>query len=121
MHQSQQLDNPCRPSVLPLEGETEEAYITYFREDIARSKSQIEAASGSAVFALAFPGGVRDTLADVLLRESGIRVTFTTQTGINTIVKGLPQSLFGLKRYNIEGGTTGSQLIEMIESGNNAP
>ena len=115
MHQSSELDNPCRNGVLPIDGESESAYIAAFSEDIARSQSQIEAVTGDAVIAFSFPGGVRDTLADVLLWEAGIRITFVTQTGVNTIVKGLPQSLLGLKRFNIEGGVTGGQLLEMIE------
>ena len=115
MHQSPELDMPCRTGVLPMDDEPEAAYITALREDIKRSISDIEASTGEPVIAFAFPGGVRDTLADVLLWEAGIRVTFTTQTGVNTIVKGLPQSLLGLKRFNIEGGVTGAQLLEMLE------
>ena len=115
MHQTEAFDNPCRDGVLRMEGESEAEYIDHFRNDIKRSRDEIEASTGEHVTALAFPGGKRDTLADVLLREEGIRLTFTTESGINIIVKGLPESLYRLRRFNVEGGVTGTELINMIE------
>ena len=115
MHQSETLDDPCRTGVLRREGEAETAYITHFREDISRSRSEIEDATGEPAFALAFPGGYRDTLADVLLMQEGVRLTFTTESGVNTLIKGLPQSLYRMRRFNVEGGITGAEIIRMIE------
>jgi len=115
MHRSETLDDPWRNGVLRMESEDETVYIEHFREDIARSKLGIEGVTGEKVIALAFPGGQRDILSDMLLYEAGIKLTFTTQHGVSTIVKGLPQSLFRMKRINVEGGVTGAEIIGIIE------
>ena len=35
------------------------------------------------------------------LKEEGIKVTFSVEEGVNEIVKGLPQTLYSLKRFNM--------------------
>ena len=65
----------------------------------------------NSMVALAYPSGKRDTLADVILKENGIKATVTIEEGINEIIKGLPQSLIGLKRFNMDE----SILIEDLE------
>jgi peptidoglycan/xylan/chitin deacetylase (PgdA/CDA1 family) len=98
MHQEPSLDGEnCRTGLLKMAGESETDYVTALRGDITRSRFELEAMTKSPVSALAYPYGVHDLLAEVVLAQLGIRATFTTETGINTIVKGLPQSLFNLK------------------------
>lgn len=46
----------------------------------------------------------------------GIDITLTTQPGTNTIIKGLPQSLLDLKRYQVGNDMTGRELLELLES-----
>jgi peptidoglycan/xylan/chitin deacetylase (PgdA/CDA1 family) len=116
MHQNAKYDDPCRVGLLRNEGETETVYMRVFRDDMAQFTDLIADIGLDPVFALAFPYGEREILADVLLSEMGITVTFTIKSGTNTIIKGLPQSLLGLKRYSVGPETTGDALISRIET-----
>jgi peptidoglycan/xylan/chitin deacetylase (PgdA/CDA1 family) len=98
MHNAEGYDDPLRMGVLRFEGESEEEYVGLFRADFARSRAVLEDASGESVVAFAYPYGLSDTLSAVLLRQMGVRLTFSTEPGVNVIVKGLPQSLYMLKR-----------------------
>lgn len=66
------------------------------------------------IVALAYPSGKWDTLTNVVLRENGIKVTVTIEEGINEIIKGLPQSLFALKRCNMDESVTIAELLEKL-------
>ena len=65
--------------------------------------------------ALAYPSGKYDTLTNVVLNQNGIKLTLSVETGINTIIKGLPQSLYALKRFNIDDSLTGKDIVEIIK------
>ena len=49
----------------------------------------------------------------MVLLENGFDITFTTQPGTNTLVRGLPQSLLGLKRYTVGEDTTPEALLAL--------
>ena len=51
-----------------------------------------------------------DQLAQVVLLENGFDITFTTQPGDNTLVRGMPQSLLGLDRYTVGEDTLFAHL-----------
>ncbi|MDR1588732.1 MAG: polysaccharide deacetylase family protein [Oscillospiraceae bacterium] len=99
MHQVEGRDDPPRPGVLRFADESEEEYIAVLRGDYARSRAEIEAATGESVVAFAYPFGLSDKLSAVLLRQMGVKLTFSTEPGVNEIVKGLPQSLYNLRRH----------------------
>jgi peptidoglycan/xylan/chitin deacetylase (PgdA/CDA1 family) len=100
MHQSEEMDGPgYRYGVVQKDGERESSYIELFAGDIEKSKVQIKEAGGREVIALAYPNGIYDTLSEVLLSQWGIKLTLLTDEGTNTVVKGLPQTLRGLKRF----------------------
>jgi len=104
MHQVERLDgDDCRKGVLQKDNENEADYIEILRADFARSRYELEEGTGHEVFALAYPYGLHNKLSDVVLSQMGVRITFTTEPGINTIVKGLPQSLFNLKICEVSG------------------
>ncbi len=94
----------ARENILRFEDEDEEDYIPLLRNDIRRSIREIQEATN----------GYYDSLSQAVLWEEGIRVTLTTQQGMNTIIKGLPQSLLGLKRFAIDDGISPEKLLEMI-------
>ncbi|MDR1217656.1 MAG: polysaccharide deacetylase family protein [Oscillospiraceae bacterium] len=99
MHQAEGYDSAPRPGVLRLAGESEDGYIALLRADFTRSRAELEAASGGSVAAFAYPYGFSDKLSEVLLRQLGVKATFSIEPGINVLVKGLPQSLYNLKRF----------------------
>jgi len=117
MHEVEKYDGPdYRLGALKKENEAEEEYIEAFNSDYGQSKSLIEERVGNEVFVYTYPHGIVSDLSEVLLKESGNQVTITTQLGMNTVVKGLPQSLNAMKRINVAENTTSELLIETLGS-----
>lgn len=105
-----------RASALPLEGESEEEYAAVLAADLARYEAERQAELGSGFSALAYPGGFYSDLTEVLIHEAGIPVTATIRTDSrNVLVRGLPQSLYALCRFNVTAGMSGDGLIAMME------
>ena len=73
-------------------------------------------ASGESVFALAYPNGIMTDEAAAVFAENGITVTFSTEYRSNTLLRGLPQTLFGLGRYTITDSVTGEELVKLLEN-----
>ncbi|MBR3999609.1 MAG: polysaccharide deacetylase family protein [Clostridia bacterium] len=117
MHQAAQYEmGTPRTCVRPLADETEQDYLAALEEDIRTSIAQLENASGETVFALAYPSGIMTDEAAAVFAENGITVTFSTEYRSNTLVRGLPQTLFGLGRYTITDSVTGDELIRLLEN-----
>lgn len=110
-------DISVRENILKFENETEEEYITALKEDSEMMKKEIENELGKdkGIVALAYPSGKYETLTNVVLKEVGIKATVTINEGPNEILKGLPQSLYALNRYNMDENITEEKLIELIE------
>lgn len=107
--------DPVRKGILRRADETEEEYIAFLRDDIRRESELLYPILGKDVDILAFPYGLHDTLSEMLLNEAGIYATVTTWPGENTIVKGIPQSLLSMNRYNITEDLTGEDLLALVE------
>lgn len=107
----------CREGILRLAGESEEDYIAALRRDIESFIDIYEKNMGYRPVVFAFPYGKHEKLAEALLFEYGFKMTFTTQIGSNEIIKGLPQSLYGLHRYTVSGEMSGDDLIELLSGG----
>ena len=103
-----------RENILPLAGESEEAYVQALTDDFTKSRAQLEAATGQPVDVLAYPAGQYSTLAQVTLQELGVHVTLSTNPGVNTVVKGLPQTLYAMLRFGITDDLTPEALLELI-------
>ena len=116
MHQSAALESgPARENMQPLDGETEAEFIEAMRADFDQNRALLEDVTGSAPFALAYPEGVYSDLTQAVAVESGIAITLTSDPGVNTLVRGLPQSLLGLKRWRVNDGTDTRQLLAWLE------
>jgi peptidoglycan/xylan/chitin deacetylase (PgdA/CDA1 family) len=102
-----------RLSMAPLAGEAEEDYLAVLREDIARSREEIEAVTGRGVHALAFPHGIYDDRIIALLTEEGICATFSVENGVHTLVRGLPGSLHAMKRLDAAAWDAGTLIHRM--------
>ena len=103
-----------RENILPLAGEPEEAYVQALTEDFTKSRAQLEDATGQPVDVLAYPAGQYSTLAQVTLQELGVHVTLSTNPGVNTVVKGLPQTLYAMLRFGITDNITPEALLTLI-------
>ncbi|NLM52429.1 MAG: polysaccharide deacetylase family protein [Firmicutes bacterium] len=115
MHQHKAFEGEtAREAMEPLAGEKEEAFIAALRTDFARSRQELEAQIGKPVFALAYPLGKYSDLTEVILSQMGVKVTLSTEPGINTLIKGLPQSLRALKRINVDENTSADELLQIL-------
>ena len=103
-----------RENILPLPGESEEAYVQALTEDFTRRCALLEDAAGQPVDVLAYPAGQYSTLAQVTLQSLGVHVTLSTNPGVNTVVRGLPQTLYAMLRFGITEDVTPEALLDMI-------
>ena len=117
MHQWAPYEDSDQPreNILALEGESEEDYRSLLSADCQKIRQVIQEGMGEAsVHVMAYPSGQLDTLSQVTLLENGFDITFTTQVGSNTLIKGQPQSLLGLHRYNMNESVSVEQMLEWV-------
>lgn len=115
MHQVAALDGEgCRQGVLQMDGERESDYVETLTADYSRSKAQIQSVLDVSCNVFTYPYGLCDTLSEAVLHSLGAEVTVTTKPGINVIIKGIPQSLYQLKRINVSGGVTADELLQTL-------
>ena len=107
------LNGQYRYGVLPLENETEEEYTQIFRDDYIRAKTELEIILQTQSTVYSYPFGKYTELSEALLRELGIKATLTVNYGSNKIIKGNPDSLYLLNRYNINNMPS-EKLLEII-------
>lgn len=97
-------------NVLPGKNESEHDYIQRFNEDISLWEKSVK----KNMTAFSYPNGITDTLAQALLNQSGVKLTFCSEPRRNTLVKGLSQSGYCLGRFNITDDLSGEQLLYRI-------
>ena len=114
MHQNT-YDADMRDGMMPKGNEEEAAYIAAITEDFRLSQDQLEGGVGNEVFVITYPHGKFTELTDIVLMENGADISVTVEHGINEIIKGLPQSLRALRRFNMTDATSGKDLITMLE------
>ena len=118
MHQVPALDGEnCRQGVLRMEGEDEDAYVLALTEDYEKSKAQIEGALPLTCHVFTYPYGLYDLTSEVVLQSLGVDVTVTTRPGVSQVIRGLPQSLYQMKRIDVTGETTAQALLETLAAG----
>ena len=117
MHQwpPYETGSAVRENILQLSSESEEAYVQALTEDFTRSRALLEDATGRPVDVLAYPAGQYSTLAQVTLQSLGVHVTLSTNPGVNTVVKGLPQTLYAMLRFGITEDISPEALLDMIQ------
>jgi len=108
-------DNTVRKGVLRMRGEPEEDYLAAFRTDFRLMSDLLRVSAGEDLFAFAYPHGAVSRFSAIILREQGITVTFTMKQGMNTLIKGLPQSLLEMKRFTVTDDMTASDLLENLK------
>lgn len=104
-----------RETLLPFDGEADADYEAAVEADFAESRELLESITGQPVNALAFPEGAYVTLTQDALRGAGAELTFTTARAVNTVVKGLPQSLCAMPRFGMTESTDMTALVAELE------
>lgn len=117
MHQSEKYESgdKVRESAVELKNETEGEFIKALTDDYNKMEQIFEEKMNKKITALAYPHGEYSTLSSVVLKSLGVKATFGTVAKSNTIIKGLPQSLIGLNRYNICEEVSTENLLSFIE------
>lgn len=104
-----------RETLLPFDGGADADYEAAVEADFAESRELLESITGQPVNALAFPEGAYVTLTQDALRSAGAELTFTTVRAVNTVVKGLPQSLCAMPRFGMTESTDMTALVAELE------
>ena len=104
-----------RETLLPFDGEADADYEAAVEADFAESRERLESITGEQINALAFPEGAYVTLTQDALRSAGAELTFTTVRAVNTVVKGLPQSLCAMPRFGMTESTDMTALFAELE------
>lgn len=115
LHQLSSYGYSGRDGVLPLEGESSEAYEAVLREDAERFRQRREGRVDTELVALAYPFGYWTEEADRLLEEEGILFTFTIQERSNRLLPGDLSCLRRMGRYNVTEGWDGPELVKRLE------
>ena len=112
MHQVEKYEkeNPDIHTSLLRQGDEKE-YISYLKNDIKNFEEKMNGLM-SPYKAMAYPLGLHDNLSDVIVKEKGYNITFTTNEGENIILKGLKQSTFSMNRINIGPETDLEQVLK---------
>ena len=114
MHEVQGSDpEPIRVGILPREDESEWDYAAFLQEDCQAMTDLL----GKTPGVLAYPYGYASELSEVVLHEMGIYATVTIEEKINTIVKGLPQSLRQMGRFYMTEAISAPELLSMLSGG----
>ena len=94
----------------PLIGESQKEYENRIDRDIKMSINQIKKELGYTPIALAYPYGEYSETSEKIIKENGIKISITTDSGIETI----EGSTYLLKRITASGYDSISTFIEKL-------
>jgi peptidoglycan/xylan/chitin deacetylase (PgdA/CDA1 family) len=114
LHQASRYETgEAAENMLRPEDMSESEWLERLREDDTLEREALSLDGENELFAVAFPEGKSDDDVRALMAERGYRVMLTTDGGINTLVRGLPQTLYGLKRIYVSEETPESLLEKL--------
>lgn len=115
MHQSSYGDSTVRDGILPMAGESLSDYRAALRDDLMRlSRQRSDHGLTSPLIAMAYPFGFFSGESEAVLREAGIRLTFTTIERANLLRVGDEDCLWNLGRFNITERCSGKALVRRL-------
>ncbi len=115
MHQLASEGFSGRNGILPMEGEGLSAYLGALSEDAALFRQRRdEHGLTTALVALAYPYGFFSEESEPVLREAGIRLTFTTTERANYLRVGDDACLWSMGRYNVTDHCSGRELVRRL-------
>ena len=120
MHQWEpfETESPARSTVLPFDGESEADYCAALRADLETYRREFEEETGRSFLALAYPSGQYNALTEVVVHAAGIPITLSVLSeGVNTVMHGVPQTLYALSRMGVSEATDASTLLSYVLGG----
>lgn len=115
MHQRISYGFSGRDGVLSLPGESDQHYRQSLHNDFSAAAQQLQEGLNCPLEALAFPFGLYSIQAVEELKNLGVRVTLTTDSGMNVLISGDPDCLHLLRRNYVNDDMTGEDLIALID------
>ncbi len=91
----------CRQSAVRLQNESAAEFYAAFSADHAAMCALMRTHLGYTPGVFAYPHGLWDSIAEEILKNSGVRVTFTTSVGTNILRRGDADCLYLMKRYTV--------------------
>lgn len=95
-----------------LREENDEDYENRLFADTSAVKRIIEEEIGEKVISFSYPYGFYNKIADQILKNLGIEMTFTVERGLNLIAN---KDFFHLKRINVDNNLPYPKLISYLE------
>lgn len=89
-----------RRGTLRNPGEPLGDYRAALRDDLSTNQQLLEAATGRVPTTFVYPYGFIDEAADEVIRDLGFSVTLGVEEKVSTIVRGDPETLRGIGRFN---------------------
>ncbi len=116
IHEVEGLDpDPIRRGILRRDDESEDEYLAFLESDFDRVESIFAGELDKKPTVLSYPYGLHEKLAAVYASRRGYDITLTTDPHVNTLIKGLPQSLYELGRFQLDDSVSPEVLLEMIK------
>lgn len=115
MHQRKEYGFSGRDGVLQLKGESKAEYTAALKADFERSFQDIQADLGEKPMALAYPFGLCSGTSEKVLEEMGVKITLTTDYGVNRLKPGKPNCLRKMKRCYATEDMSGEDLVQMVD------
>lgn len=95
-------------------GESRRAYRDFLQDQVLTLQEKLQKHAGFAPTTFTYPFGAFDRRSEQMLKEMGFQATLICTEGVNTIKKGQPDSLYGLKRYLRPPGKSSKEFFEEI-------
>jgi len=93
-------------------GEDVESYRVTLRRDVEKLQELLAVRAGVKPIGFVYPFGRLCVEAEEVLREMGFLVTLSCRDGVNILVRGEPDCLFALKRYERTPGRGLGVILE---------
>ncbi len=118
MHQSPQLEEGvARQSADILPGESVEDYMIALENDYTAFRDNVYNALGVTDRFIAYPHGIYTEITEQFFSKKGVSITMSTRSDtVNTIIKGVPQSLRAMRRITINDNYTADILVNILNS-----
>ncbi len=115
LHRSEDMDEEYRFGASKLEGETDREFAKIFTDDIGRSISEIKENTNYTVTAFSYPQGAHTALTDLCAaKKLGIKATVTVSNDSNTVIKGIPQSMYLMNRFGMYKFITPEDMLREL-------
>jgi len=113
MHQNPDYkEGVAYENMLKLPDESDEEYVLRLKNDWEKWSKLMK----KSPIAVAFPYGKSDLLAQAVLNDCGVKLTFSTTPEASTIIKGIKLSGYSLGRFTINNNVTEEELLKLISN-----